>query len=66
MNHHLQRTVKPTVKKGGGNQSNGLGMYGCMAAKGVGWATRINGTMDSKLYLQVLKDEMAKSINWCV
>ena len=55
------RTIKPTVKKGGGN----IMVWGCMAAQGVGYATRINGTMDSKLYLEVLRDEMTRSIDWC-
>ena len=28
-------------------------------------AARINGTMDSQLYFQVLGDEMTNSIEWC-
>ena len=44
-------------------------VWGCisMSAKSVGWASRINvkGTMDTSLYLQVLEDEMQKSVDWC-
>src|SRR5687767_13019484 len=55
------RRVKPTVKKVGGN----IMIWGCMSAKGIGWAARINGTMDIKLYLQILKDEIDKSVDCC-
>ena len=40
-------------------------VWGCMSAKSVGWASRINGTMDTSLYLQVLEDEMQQSVDYC-
>ena len=38
-------------------------LLGCtVSVKGIVWAARINGTMDSKLYLQVLQDEMENRV----
>ena len=49
-----------TVKHGGG-----LAMiWGCMLWKGVGYATRIDGIMDSDLYVQILEDELQNSLEY--
>ncbi len=40
--------------------------WGCIGYKGVGWATKITGTMNQNLYLEVLEDEMKGSIEHCV
>ena len=48
------RQVKGTVKFKGGS----IMIWGCMTWEGVGFATKINGRMDSNLYLQILKDEL--------
>lgn len=56
------RTSKATVQNGGG----GFMIWSCIGAKGVGWACKIEGTMNAKLYLDVLKDEMKSSVDHCV
>ena len=33
-------------------------MWSCMAWKGIGYATKIDGRMDGDIYLQILKDEL--------
>ena len=40
--------------------------WGCFGYKGVGYATKITGTMNQLLYKEVLKDEMLKSKEWCL
>ena len=37
-------------------------IWGCMTWEGVGFATNINGRMDSNLYLQILKNELRNSL----
>ena len=37
-------------------------MWGCMSAKGIGYATRIDGRMDSQLYVEILEDEFLKTL----
>lgn len=56
------RTVKPTVKGGGGS----IMVWGCMGMQGVGYSSKITGTMNAALYKEVLKDEMMKSREWCL
>lgn len=56
------RTVKPTLKGGGGSMM----IWGCMGANGVGHATKVTGTVNSELYLEILKDEMLNSREWCL
>ena len=52
------RLVQGTVKFGGGS----LMIWGCMSWKGIGYATRIEGSMDADLYVSILEDELQKSI----
>ena len=47
------RLVQGTVKFGGGS----LMMWGCMTWEGVEMACKINGRMDTDLYLQILEEE---------
>ena len=35
-----------------------------MGWKGVGYATKIDGKMDAKLYTEILGDELLKSLEW--
>ena len=37
-------------------------IWGCMTWEGVGYAAKIEGRMDSELYLQILKDELLNSL----
>ena len=39
-------------------------IWSCITAKGVGYLADIGGTMDSKLYLQILEGELAKTIKY--
>ena len=39
-------------------------MWGCMTAQGVGYATRIDGKMDSSLYLSILADESLQTMKF--
>jgi hypothetical protein len=50
--------VKDTVKHGGGS----IMLWGCMLWEGVGWATRIEGKMDAKLYTAILEDELQQTL----
>ena len=52
------RLVEGTVKFGGGS----IMIWGCMTWEGVGYAAKIDGRMDSDLYLQILKDELLNSL----
>ena len=54
--HH----VRGTVKFGGGS----LMMWGCMTAQGVGYACRINGGLDGKLYTHILEDEFLATLDY--
>jgi transposase len=55
-----ERTVKSTVKFGGGS----VMMWGCMTWWGVGYACRIEGTMDKYLYVSILEDELLASLEY--
>ena len=37
-------------------------IQGCMAQKGVGYAAKIDGRMDSDLYLQILKNNLLNTL----
>ena len=52
--------VKNTVKFGGGN----LMLWGCMTAQGIGYACRIDGSMDSELYTRILGDEFLDTLEY--
>jgi hypothetical protein len=52
------RTTTPTVKFGGGH----VMIWGCMTAKGVGGFCRILGTMDAKLYVEILEGEFSDTL----
>jgi len=57
-----ERGIKKTKKFGGG----GVMIWSCFGWDGVGWATRIEGNINGKMYLAILKDEMVKSIAHCI
>jgi hypothetical protein len=52
--------VEPGVKFGGGS----LMMWGCMLWEGVGYATRIEGNLDAKLYTSLLEDELQQTMEY--
>ena len=54
------RLVEETLKFGGGS----VMMWGCMTWQVVGFATKIDGRMDSDLYLQILKDELYQTLDY--
>ena len=54
------RSIQPTIKFRGGS----LMMWGCMTAKGVGYATRVDGGMDAQLYVRILEDELQETIDY--
>lgn len=51
------KNVKATVKHGGGS----IMVWGCIAAAGVGNLVEIDTTMDAKLYLRILQDNLHSS-----
>ena len=53
-----ERHIKQTVKHGGGN----VMVWSCISAAGVGWLCKIEPPMDQHLYLEILKDELQKSM----
>ena len=55
-NHHVQQTVK----FGGGS----IMIWGCMTSKGAGFMCKINDTMTLHVYLEVLQDELQKTIEY--
>ena len=57
----LDQHVQKTVKHGGGS----LMMWGCMTAQGVGFACRIDSTMDAELYTSILRDELIQTLEYC-
>ena len=52
--------VQGTVKFGGGS----LMFWGCMTAKGIGYACRIDGNMDAQLYTDILDDYLLQTIKY--
>ena len=54
------RHVKPTVKHGGGS----IMVWGCMTYQGPGFLCKIDNTLDSELYKQILDGELKDSIDW--
>ena len=54
------RLVEQTVKFGGGS----IIIWGYMTWKGVGYAAKIDGRMDSDLYLQILKDDLLNTLEY--
>lgn len=51
--------VKSTIKHGGGS----IMIWSAISAAGTGWLCKIDGTLDSQLYLEILKDELELTIN---
>ena len=39
-------------------------MWGCMSWDGVGDSCKINGRMDSALYVEILEEELQASVEW--
>jgi hypothetical protein len=54
----LDRNVKKTVKHGGGS----LMVWGCIGPDGPGRLHRVQGTMDAKQYVQILKESLLTSL----
>jgi len=54
------RLVQGTVKFGGGS----LMFWGCMFWEGVGYGTKIDGRMDSDLFVSILEDELQQSLEY--
>jgi transposase len=52
------RTVQGTVKFGGGN----VMVWSCMSWHGPGYIAKIDETMDSQLYIQILKEDLQLSV----
>ena len=50
---------KLTVKHGGGN----IMVWSCITYEGVGWLAKIDTTLDKNLYLEILKDELKRSLS---
>ena len=55
-----ERLIEPTLKFGGGS----LMVWGCMLWDGVGYACKIDGKMDGDLYIQILEDDLQRSIEY--
>lgn len=54
----IPRNVKQTVKHGGGN----IKIWGCMTSFGVGFMCQIVDILDQHLYIDILKGELASTI----
>lgn len=54
------RTVQETTKFGGGS----IMVWGCMMWKGVGYATKIDTTMDAQLYTDILEEDLQESMEF--
>ena len=54
------RLAKPTVKYGGGS----LMLWGCILWEGIGFSTRIQGTLNAELYTQILEDELMQTLEY--
>lgn len=52
-----ERNLRPTVKHGGGS----IMVWGCMSAAGPGNLCIIEGNMDHKMYLEILKNNLKES-----
>lgn len=52
--------VTGTVKFGGGH----LMIWGCMTSQGVGYACKIDDTMDATLYVNILSDELMDTLQY--
>jgi transposase len=54
------RTVKQTVKHGGGS----IMIWGCMTVHGPGFMCKLDGTMDRDVYKSILEDELMATIDY--
>jgi len=52
--------VQPTVKFGGGR----IFVWGCMTWKGIGWMCRINSKLNAQLYVEILEDDLDKTLDY--
>jgi hypothetical protein len=55
-----RRTVKQTVKHGGGS----IMIWGCMAVHGPGFMCKLDGTMVKETYKSILQDELMATIDY--
>ncbi|KAG1167232.1 hypothetical protein G6F71_009572 [Rhizopus microsporus] len=53
------KQVKQTVKHGGGS----VMVWSAISVAGPGWLCKIDTTMDKELYLSILQDELARTID---
>lgn len=51
--------VSPTVKYGGGSMM----IWGCLAAKGIGNLVRIEGILNARLYIDILKNDLLGTLD---
>jgi transposase len=54
------RYVSPTVKHGGGSMM----VWGCITAHGVGDLVRIVGTLNAQLYVDILRDDLLRTLSY--
>ena len=54
------RKIEGTVKFGGGS----LMVWGCFTAKGVGYMTKIEGSLNAELYTKILDDEFLQTLEY--
>jgi transposase len=59
-NRLTEQDIQGTVKFGGGS----IMMWGCMTAKGVGFACRIDGNMDAEVYVNILDEYLLQTIKY--
>ena len=54
------RLIEETVKF----EKGSVMIWGCMTWEGLGYAAKIDGRMDSDLYLQILKDDLLNTLEY--
>ena len=57
-----ERTSKPTVKQ----MKEDFIIWSCFGYKDVGYAVKLNSTMNAKMYQNVLSMELEENIKWCL
>lgn len=52
--------IRPNVQSGGGH----IIMWGCLTYDGVGFACKIDGRLDSQLYVKILEEELEQTLDY--